>query len=238
MNPKTYEFEAVIKKVPDLDGAYIEFPFDVKAEFGKGRVAVTATFDGLAYDGSLVRMKTPCHIIGLRKDIRAAIGKQPGDTIQVTIQEHDPKLPKKNGVMPEKKPNKKIEKKTSRKAKVISPSEAAKGRALVDAYLAEQSEERREILARVREVIRQAAPEATEKISYGMPTFWQKENLVHFAIFKNHLGFYPTPEAIDHFGEQLTGYKTSKGAVQFPYQQEIPYELIREMTRWRVDQAK
>jgi len=89
MNNKVYEFEAVIKKVPDMDGAYIEIPFDVKAEFGKGRVPVIATFDGEVYEGSLVRMKTPCHIIGIRKDIRAKIGKQPGDTIKVTIRERN-----------------------------------------------------------------------------------------------------------------------------------------------------
>ncbi len=84
---KLYEFEAEIKKVPDIDGAYIEIPFDVKAEFGKGRVPVHATFDGEPYDGSLVKMKTPCHIIGIRKDIRAKINKQPGDMIKVTITE-------------------------------------------------------------------------------------------------------------------------------------------------------
>jgi hypothetical protein len=87
MNETTYEFEAVIQKVPDLDGAYVEFPYDVRDEFGKGRVKVHATFDGYGYDGSLVRMGTQCHIIGIRKDIRAAIGKQPGDTIAVTIRE-------------------------------------------------------------------------------------------------------------------------------------------------------
>lgn len=87
MNEKVYEFDAVIQKVPDIDGAYIDFPYDVKEEFGKGRVKVHAVFDGEAYDGSLVRMKTPNHIIGLRKDIRAKIGKQPGDTIHVTIRE-------------------------------------------------------------------------------------------------------------------------------------------------------
>ena len=75
---KTYEFDAVILKVPDIDGAYIEFPYDVKKEFGRGRVKVFATFDGEPYEGSLVRMGTPCHIIGIRKDIRAKINKQPG----------------------------------------------------------------------------------------------------------------------------------------------------------------
>lgn len=87
MNKKLYEFSAVIKKVPDIDGAYIEIPFDVKEEFGKGRVKVHATFDGVEYDGSLVRMKTPCHILGIRKDIRAQIGKQAGDTVLVTVRE-------------------------------------------------------------------------------------------------------------------------------------------------------
>jgi hypothetical protein len=87
INSKVYEFEADIKKVPDIDGAYIEIPFDVRAEFGKGRVAVNATFDGEPYEGSLVKMKTPCHIIGIRKDIRAKIGKQPGDKVNVTIKE-------------------------------------------------------------------------------------------------------------------------------------------------------
>ena len=89
MNPNTYSFEAVIRKVPDIDGAYVEVPFDVKETFGKGRVKVRATFDGAAYDGSLVRMGTPGHIIGLRKDIRAKIGKQAGDTIHVTVRERE-----------------------------------------------------------------------------------------------------------------------------------------------------
>lgn len=89
MNNKVYEFETVIKKVPDIDGAYVDFPYDVKEEFGKGRVKVRATFDGEEYDGSLVRMQTPGHIIGIRKDIRQKIGKQPGDKIKVTIRERE-----------------------------------------------------------------------------------------------------------------------------------------------------
>ncbi len=89
MNEKIYEFEAVIKKVDGIDGAYIDFPYDVKAEFGKGRVKVYATFDDFLYEGSLVRMKTPNHIIGIRKDIREKIGKQAGDSIKVTIKERE-----------------------------------------------------------------------------------------------------------------------------------------------------
>ena len=84
---KRYAFDAVLMKVPDIDGAYVEFPYDVRAEFGKGRVKVHATFDGASYDGSLVRMGTPCHIIGVRKEIRSKIGKEPGDVVRVTIEE-------------------------------------------------------------------------------------------------------------------------------------------------------
>lgn len=84
---KIYEFDAVVQKVEDIDGAYVEIPFDVKEEFGKGRVKVHATFDGVAYDGSLVRMGTPCHIIGIRKDIRAKIHKQANDVVHVTLKE-------------------------------------------------------------------------------------------------------------------------------------------------------
>lgn len=82
-----YEFEAVIMKKEDMDAAYIEVPFDVKKTFGKGRVLVHATFDGEPYDGQVVRMGTPCHIIGLRKEIRKKIEKQAGDRVHVTLQE-------------------------------------------------------------------------------------------------------------------------------------------------------
>ena len=93
MNDKIYEYDAVIQKVPDQDAAFVEFPYDVRAEFGKGRVKVHATFDGEPYDGSVVNMGVKnadgsvCYIIGLRKDIRAKINKQPGDSVRVTIRE-------------------------------------------------------------------------------------------------------------------------------------------------------
>ncbi len=89
MNPKTYAFDAVILKNPDMDAAYVEIPFDARAEFGRGRVPVHASFDGEPYDGMLVRMGAPCHIIGIRKDIRAKIKKQPGDTVRVTLRERE-----------------------------------------------------------------------------------------------------------------------------------------------------
>ncbi|MEA5013115.1 MAG: DUF1905 domain-containing protein [Candidatus Limiplasma sp.] len=89
MPGKRYAFDAVIQKVPDLDGAYVEFPYDVRQEFGRGRVKVRATFDGIPYDGSLVRMGTPGHIIGVLKEIRRQLGKQPGDSVHVTIEERE-----------------------------------------------------------------------------------------------------------------------------------------------------
>ncbi len=90
---KSYEFTAVIEKVPDLDGAYVVFPHDLRAEFGRGRVKIRATFDGVPYEGSIVNMgiKNPdgsvCYILGIRKNIRVEIGKQPGDSVFVTVVE-------------------------------------------------------------------------------------------------------------------------------------------------------
>lgn len=85
MNPM--EFDAVILQNEDIDAAYVEIPFDIKAMFRKGRLLVHATFDGEPYDGQIVRMGTPCFIIGVRKDIRKKIGKTFGDTIHVTFVE-------------------------------------------------------------------------------------------------------------------------------------------------------
>lgn len=93
MNNKVYEFEAEIKKVSGIDGAYIEFPYDVRKEFGKGRIKVHATFDGIPYNGSVVNMGIKnkdgsiCYIIGIRKDIRQQMNKQPGEKIRCSIYE-------------------------------------------------------------------------------------------------------------------------------------------------------
>ncbi len=102
INETVYAFEAVIQAAPGIDDAYVEFPYDVKEEFGKGRVPVSATFDGEPYDGSLVRMGTPGHILGLRKDIRTKIGKQPGDTVAVRLWERDPAAGKNKAFLPAK----------------------------------------------------------------------------------------------------------------------------------------
>jgi hypothetical protein len=91
MNAKTYEYDAAIQKVDGIDAAFVAFPYDLRAELGKGRVKVHATFDGVGYVGSIVNMGVKnsdgsiCYIIGLRKDIRARIGKQAGDTVAVTV---------------------------------------------------------------------------------------------------------------------------------------------------------
>ncbi|MDD4081047.1 MAG: DUF1801 domain-containing protein [Eubacteriales bacterium] len=108
----------------------------------------------------------------------------------------------------------------------------------IDAYIAQQAEGLRPLLQKIRETIRAQAPEATEKIAYMMPTFWQGENLIHFAAFKNHIGIYPGGEATTAFADRLKSYKTSKGAIQLPLGEPIDYELIADITRWRVEQAK
>ena len=112
--------------------------------------------------------------------------------------------------------------------------------ASIDGYIAQAPEEHREILRRVKETIRSAAPECTEKISWDMPTFWQGENLIHFAAFKNHLGLYPGEDGVNAFSERLTaeGYTFTKGAIQIPWNRPMPYNLIAEITQYRVLQAK
>ena len=88
----------------------------------------------------------------------------------------------------------------------------------------------------MRATIKAAAPDADEKISYQMPTFAQRGNLVHFAAYKNHIGFYPTGSGIEAFHDELKGYKFSKGAVQFPLNQPIPFDLIRRIVEFRVSE--
>jgi uncharacterized protein YdhG (YjbR/CyaY superfamily) len=108
----------------------------------------------------------------------------------------------------------------------------------IDEYIAQYPENIREILQSIRETIRSAAPESMEKISYGMPTFFCGENLIHFAVAKRHIGIYPTSSGVFSFAERLTAYKTSRGAIQLPLNQPIPYDLIRDITAFRVAQAR
>lgn len=108
----------------------------------------------------------------------------------------------------------------------------------IDEYIARYPEDKQIILAKIRKTIRKAAPKAAEKISYRMPTFHQKQNLVHFAVMKNHIGFYPGAEGVAAFSNELAGYKTSKGAIQFPFSKPIPYDLIEKITAFRVRQVQ
>ncbi len=105
----------------------------------------------------------------------------------------------------------------------------------IDAYIAEFPLEIRTLLGQVRAVIQKEAPEAKEAISYGIPTFKHNgKNLVHFAAFKNHIGFYPTPSGGEKFKEELSSYKTGKGSVQFPYTQPLPIDLISRIVQYRL----
>ena len=104
----------------------------------------------------------------------------------------------------------------------------------IDEYIADQAAEVQPLLRKIREIIRDAAPEATEKISYRMPTFWQGENLMHFAAFKKHIGIFPGGEATAVFTDRLTEYKTTRGAIQLPLEKPIPYDLISDIARWCV----
>ena len=96
----------------------------------------------------------------------------------------------------------------------------------IDDYIASFPAEVQEILEKIRSTIRKAAPDAEETINYGIPTFTLNGNLVHFAGFKNHVGFYPTPSGIEKFKEELSAYEGAKGSVQFPLDKRMPFGLI------------
>ena len=104
----------------------------------------------------------------------------------------------------------------------------------IDEYIAGFPPATQEILRAIRTTIREAAPDAEEKISYRMPTFTLNGNLVHFAGFAHHIGFYPTPSGMAHFKEELAGYKQGRGSVQFPLDEPIPHDLIARIVEFRV----
>jgi uncharacterized protein YdhG (YjbR/CyaY superfamily) len=106
----------------------------------------------------------------------------------------------------------------------------------IDEYIASFPKDVQKILQQVRATIKKAAPKAEEKISYAMPTFFLHGNLVHFAGYKNHIGFYPTPNAGMAFKKELSKYKTGKGSVQFPIDEPMPLKLISDMVKFRVEE--
>ena len=104
----------------------------------------------------------------------------------------------------------------------------------IDEYILAQDEGIRDQLRSVRETIHKELPDATEKISWSMPTWWQRHNIIHFAANKKHIGLYPGPEAVVQFAEKLdqAGCKHSKGSIQIPYSDDLPLELIAEIAGW------
>lgn len=104
----------------------------------------------------------------------------------------------------------------------------------IDTYISAFPPEVQEILNRLREIIKESAPGAEEKISYQMPTFALHGNLVHFAAYKNHIGFYPAASGIEAFKDELSRYKGAKGSVQFPIDKPLPYDLISRIVTYRV----
>jgi len=104
----------------------------------------------------------------------------------------------------------------------------------IDEYIASFPKEIQEILESIRQTIRYSAPNATETVSYQMPTFRLNGILVHFAAHKNHIGFYPTPSAITEFSKELSNYEFSKWAIKFPLNEPIPLELIKKIVEFRV----
>ena len=106
----------------------------------------------------------------------------------------------------------------------------------IDAYIADFPEEIKSILEQIRSTIRKEAPDAKEAIKYGMPTFVLNGNLVHFAAFKNHIGFYPAPSGIDAFIKELEIYRTGKGTIQFPLDKPVPFHLISKVVKYRVQE--
>ena len=106
----------------------------------------------------------------------------------------------------------------------------------IDEYIAGFPEDIQAILEKIRITIREAAPGAEETIKYQMPTFMLKGNLVHFAAFKKHIGFYPVPTGIERFKQELSAYEGGKGSVQFPLDKPMPYDLISKIVKFRVQE--
>ena len=104
----------------------------------------------------------------------------------------------------------------------------------IDEYIASSPKDVQAILKKIRETVKKAAPDAEETINYGIPTFTLKGNLVHFAAFKTHIGFYPTPSGIEKFKKELSVYEGAKGSVKFPLDKPIPYALITRIVKFRV----
>ncbi len=105
---------------------------------------------------------------------------------------------------------------------------------VIDEYLKQYNDEVKTILENIRNIIHELVPNIKEKISYGIPTFYLKKNIIHFAAYKNHIGIYPGADAIEHFKNELKEYETSKGTIRFPLKAHIPYNLIKEIIIYNI----
>ena len=214
-------FQATILQNKGMDAAYVEVPYDIKELFGKGRLLVNATFDGIPYQGQVVKMGTPCYIIGVTRQIRRQIGKSFGDTVEVILQERE-----REKITMWKCP------KCGREFRKKEQSHyCGEKPGTIEEYILSQDVDKQEELRQIRRILREALPEAEERISWSMPTYWKKHNILHFAASKEHIGLYPGPEAVRQFAEELQGYKTDKGTIRIPYGR-IDAGLIEKIARW------
>ena len=187
------KFCAKILQNENMDAAYVEVPYDIKELFGKGRLLVNATFDGVPYRGQVVKMGTPCYIIGVTKQIRKQIGKNFGDIVEVVLQERD-----REEIPMWKCP--KCGREFKKKGQSHYCGEKPKS---IDEYILIQDEDKQEDLRYIRQILHSALPEAEERISWSMPTYWKGHNIVHFAASKKHIGLYPGPAAVVQFSKGL-----------------------------------
>lgn len=208
---KTYVFDAVLQEEPD-GGAYIVFPYDIRQEFGRGRVKAHVEFNDVPYDGSIVNMGVKdedgkiCYVIGVLKSVRHKLGVVGGDRIHVRIRVE---TEENRGSLPRgEKPR------------------------TVDEYISWQDARLQPRLQEIRRILRDALPGAEERISWSMPTFWKGRNIIHFAACENHLGLYPGGEAVEVFAAELSGFDTSKGAIRIPWSVNLPADLIGRIARW------
>ena len=214
-------FQATILQNEGMDAAYVEVPYDIKELFGKGRLLVNATFDGIPYQGQVVKMGTPCYIIGVTRQIRRQIGKSFGDTVEVILQERE-----REKITMWKCP------KCGREFRKKEQSHyCGEKPGTIEEYILSQDVDKQEELRQIRRILREALPEAEERISWSMPTYWKKHNILHFAASKEHIGLYPGPEAVRQFAEELQGYKTDKGTIRIPYGK-VDAILIEKIAKW------
>ena len=228
---KTYEYDAILHEDPESGGAYVVFPWDIRKEFGQGRVKVHAEFDGIPYDGSVVNMGvrnadgSVCYIIGVLKRIRNELQKNDGDTIHVVIRQRDSAKAEESA---RKWKCPKCGREFSRQNQdhyCVKPQN-------IDEYIAAQAAEIQPVLNELRDILRKALPEAQERISWSMPTYWKGKNIIHFAAAKKHIGLYPGDQAAVVFKDELAGFDVSKGTIRIPYNKPLPAQLITKIARW------